>query len=52
MPPVRFKSDNTDVVTVSEDGKVTAVGEGTATIKMIATDFSGRNTSYTVTVTK
>lgn len=52
MPPVRFKSDNTDVVTVSEDGKVTAVGEGTATIKMIATDFSGRNTSYTITVTK
>lgn len=52
MPPVRFKSDNTDVVTVAEDGKVTAVGEGTATIKMIATDFSGRNTSYNVTVTK
>lgn len=51
LPPVRFKSDNTDVVTVGEDGKVTAVGEGTATIKMIATDFSGRNTSYKVTVT-
>lgn len=52
MPTVRYKSDNTDVVTVSEDGKVTAVGEGTATVKLIATDFSGRNTSYKVTVTK
>lgn len=52
LPEVRFKSDNTDVVTVSDDGKLTAVGAGTATIKMIATDFSGRNTSYTVTVTK
>lgn len=52
LPEVRFKSDNTDVVTVAEDGKVTAVGEGTATVKMIATDFSGRNTSYKVTVTK
>lgn len=52
LPEVRFKSDNTDVVTVSDDGKLTAVGPGTATIKMIATDFSGRNTSYTVTVTE
>lgn len=52
LPTVRFKSDNTDVVTVDETGKVTAVGEGTATVKMIATDFSGRNTSYKVTVEK
>lgn len=52
LPEVRFKSDNTNVVTVNEEGKVTAVGEGTATIKMIATDFSGRNTSYKVTVEK
>ena len=34
------------------DGNVTAVGVGTVNIKMIATDFSGRNTSYTVTVTE
>ncbi|MGN1165208.1 MAG: Ig-like domain-containing protein [Lachnospiraceae bacterium] len=50
LPTVRFKSDNTNVMTVDENGNVTAVGEGTATIKMIATDFSGRNTYYTVTV--
>lgn len=52
LPSVRFKSDNTNAVTVNEEGKLTAVGEGTATIKMIATDFSGRNTAYTVTVVK
>lgn len=50
LPNVRFKSDNTNVITVDENGNVIAVGEGTATIKMIATDFSGRNTYYTVTV--
>lgn len=50
LPAVRFKSDDTNVITVDENGIVTAVGEGTATIKMIATDFSGRNTYYTVTV--
>ena len=52
LPTVRFKSDNTDVITVDDNGNVTAVGVGTATIKMIATDFSGRNTYYTVTVEK
>ncbi len=52
LPTVRFKSDNDNVMTVDEEGNVTAVGEGTATIKMVATDMSGRNTSYTVTVTK
>lgn len=51
LPPVRFKSDNTNVAVVDEEGKVTAVGEGTATIQMIATDFSGRSASYKVTVT-
>lgn len=50
LPEVRFKSDNTNVVTVDDEGKVTAVGAGTATVKMIATDFSGRNTSYKVIV--
>lgn len=50
LPTVRFKSDNTNVATVDSTGKVTAVGTGTCTIKMIATDQSGRNTSYTVTV--
>lgn len=51
LPTVRFKSDNTNVATVDENGKVTAVGAGTCTIKMIATDQSGRNTEYTLTVT-
>lgn len=51
LPTVRFKSNNTNVATVDADGNVTAVGTGTVTIKMIATDFSGRNTSYKVTVT-
>ena len=50
LPTVRFKSDNNDVAAVDSTGKVTAVGTGTCTIKMIATDQSGRNTSYTVTV--
>lgn len=52
LPTVRFKSNNTNVATVDADGNVTAVGVGTVNIKMIATDFSGRNTSYTVTVTE
>lgn len=52
LPTVRFKSNNTNVATVDVDGNVTAVGVGTVNIKMIATDFSGRNTSYTVTVTE
>lgn len=52
LPTVRFKSNNTNVATVDADGNVTAVGAGTVNIKMIATDFSGRNTSYTVTVTE
>lgn len=52
LPTVRFKSNNTNVATVDADGTVTAVGVGTVNIKMIATDFSGRNTSYTVTVTE
>lgn len=51
LPTVRFKSNNTNVATVDADGNVKAVGAGTVNIKMIATDFSGRNTSYTVTVT-
>lgn len=52
LPTVRFKSNNTNVATVDADGNVTAVGVGTVNIKMIATDFLGRNTSYTVTVTE
>ena len=52
LPTVRFKSDNDNIITVDETGTVTAVSAGTATIKMIATDFSGRNTYYTVTVTE
>lgn len=52
LPTVRFKSNNTNVATVDADGTVTAVGVDTVNIKMIATDFSGRNTSYTVTVTE
>mgnify|MGYP002115144393 CR=1 FL=1 len=50
LPTVRFKSNNNNVATVDSTGKVTAVGAGSCTIQMIATDQSARNTSYTVTV--
>ena len=45
-----WSSDNQNVATV-ENGKVTAVGAGTATIKATAQDGSGKSDTCTVTVT-
>ena len=47
---VTWSSDNQNVATV-ENGKVTAVGAGTATIKATAADGSGKSDTCTVTVT-
>ena len=44
-----WSSDNQNVATV-ENGKVTAVGAGTATIKATAADGSGKSDTCTVTV--
>ncbi|MBE6248430.1 MAG: hypothetical protein E7106_04155 [Prevotella sp.] len=46
-----WTSDNEAVATVDDTGKVSAVKEGTANIKIVA-DRSGVNTSVKVTVTK
>jgi uncharacterized protein YjdB len=46
-----WSSSNTSVATVSSDGTVTAVGNGTATITVSATDGSGKNAKCTVAVT-
>ena len=47
---VEWKSDDTGVATVNENGKVTAVAEGTATITVTTTDGNFQDTC-TVTVT-
>jgi len=47
---VAWKSSNTAVATVDTNGKVTAVGPGTATITVTAKDGSGKSASCTVTV--
>ena len=49
---VSWKSDKTNVATVSNSGKVTAVAAGTATITCTAKDGSGVNATCTVTVKK
>lgn len=46
-----WKSDNENVATVDETGKVTAVSEGTATITASSTDGSNKSASCNVTVT-
>ena len=46
-----WTSDNEEVATVDENGLVTAVGEGTATITAAANDGSGVSASCVVTVT-
>jgi len=46
---ITFKSGNSSVVTISDSGKLTAVGVGTATIKIMAGDVSA---SCKVTVTQ
>ena len=47
-PALKFFSNNTDVAKVSENGKVTAVGAGTATIYI--QDLGGKYTKTAVTV--
>lgn len=47
---VTWASDNVEVATVTEDGVVTAVAAGTATITATANDGSGKSAACTVTV--
>lgn len=47
---VTWKSSNEKVATVSEDGTVTAVGLGKATVSATSTDGSGKKASVTVNV--
>jgi len=47
-----WEADDTSVVTVDQNGILTAVGAGTATITVSATDGSGVMTNALVTVTK
>ena len=49
---VTYKSSNEDVVKVDENGKVTAVGEGTATVTVVSKYDSSKADSITVTVKK
>ncbi len=49
---VTWKSSDTTVATVDANGKVTAVGEGTATITVTAQDGSGKSASCTIIVTR
>lgn len=49
---VTWSSSNTSVATVDGNGKVTAVGKGTAIITATATDGSGVSASCTYTVVK
>ncbi|EHJ02118.1 Ig domain protein group 2 domain protein [Clostridium sp. DL-VIII] len=49
---VTWKSSNTKVATVDANGKLTAVGAGSATITCTASDGSGKYATCVVTVTK
>ncbi|MBQ8316848.1 MAG: Ig-like domain-containing protein [Lachnospiraceae bacterium] len=51
-PTINWTSSDTKVATVDKNGKVTAVGAGTATIKAHSADNSKAVGSCTVTVTK
>lgn len=48
---VTWESSDTDIATVSEDGTVTAISAGSATITATAADGSGASASCKVTVT-
>lgn len=48
---VSFKSDNTQVAEVTEEGKVTGVNAGTAIITITATDAAGATVTKNVTIT-
>ncbi|MDM8203318.1 Ig-like domain-containing protein [Faecalicoccus acidiformans] len=48
---VIWKSSDTSIATVSEDGTVTAISAGNATITATAADGSGKSASCSVTVT-
>ncbi len=47
-----FTSDNEAVVTVDKNGKVTAIGKGTATITVYSKDNPSKKDTITVTVTE
>lgn len=47
---VKWSSSNTSVATVDQNGKVTAIGAGTATITAVTTDGSNLSASCIVTV--
>lgn len=47
---VEWKSDDTSVATVDENGKVTAVAQGSTTITATAADGSGKSAECSVTV--
>ena len=49
---VAYESDDETVVKVDENGKVTAVGEGSATITVTANDGSGKKGTIVITVKK
>lgn len=49
-PKLKWSSKNEAVATVSEDGTITAVGEGTVIIRADATDGSGKYATVSVTV--
>ena len=46
----KWESDNEDIVTVDQEGVITGVSEGTATIKVTADDFSINPATYTFKV--
>ena len=48
---VKLVSTNTDVITIDDNGLITAVGKGEATIKVISLSSSGKSDEFTVKVT-
>lgn len=49
---MEYKSSDTDVATVSADGKVTGVSEGNAVITATSTDGSNKSATFDITVVK